>query len=152
MAWPALNQVTQLTWFTIGKGLLNCYGFFAMVIFGAIYAIVPQVMGQAFPFPKLVRAHFWAAATGVLLFVVPLAIGGIVEGLKLQHSDIPFTDVAKGTLPYLQASTMGDLLMALGHVLFFANVGGLVFQFYRARAVSAWTEATTEIKVAEARS
>ena len=130
---PAVNQITQFTWFTIGKGLLNFYGFFAMVIFGAIYYIVPQLMGQEFPFPKLVRAHFWTAAAGVLLFVVPLAIGGIVQGLKLQHADVAFTDIAKGTLPFLRVSTIGDLLMALGHVMFLVNLGGLVFQFYRAR-------------------
>ena len=45
---------------------------------------------------------------------------------------------------------MGDLLMALGHILFLANLGGLVFRFYRARAVSAWVAATTAIKPAEA--
>jgi cytochrome c oxidase cbb3-type subunit 1 len=150
-AFPAVSQVTQFTWFTIARGLLNSYGFFAMVIFGAIYCIMPHVIGQEFPFPKLVRAHFWTAAAGVLLFVVPLAAGGISQGLKLQHADIPFTDIAKGTLPFLRASTMGDLLMALGHVMFLANLGGLVFQFYRARAVSAWAEATAEIMTAEAR-
>ena len=149
-ALPAVNQITQFTWFTIGKGLLNFYGFFAMVIFGAIYYIVPQLMGQEFPFPKLVRAHFWTAAVGVLLFVVPLAVGGIAQGLKLQHADVAFTDIAKGTLPFLRASTMGDLLMALGHVMFLVNLGGLVFQFYRGRALSAWAEATAEIKTAEA--
>ena len=68
------------------EGLLNSYGFFAMVMFGAIYYIVPQLMGTEFPSAKLVRAHFWAAAAGVLLLVVPLAAGGIVQGLRLQHA------------------------------------------------------------------
>jgi len=149
-ALPAVSQVTQFTWFTIGKGLLNFYGFFAMVIFGAIYYIMPRLIGQEFPFPKLIRAHFWTAALGVLFFVVPLGIGGIVQGLKLQHADIAFTDISKDTLSFLRASTMGDLLMALGHVMFLANLGGLVFQFYRASAVSAWAEATMEITPAEA--
>jgi cytochrome c oxidase cbb3-type subunit 1 len=149
---PAVNQITQFTWFTIGKGLLNFYGFFAMVIFGATYYIVPQLMGQEFPFPKLVRVHFWTAAVGVLLFTVPLAAGGIVQGLKLQHADVAFTDIAKGTLLFLRVSTIGDLLMALGHAMFLANLGGLVSQFYRAKAVSAWSEATTEIEPAEAAS
>jgi cytochrome c oxidase cbb3-type subunit I len=147
---PAVNQITQFTWFTISKGLLNFYGFFAMVIFGAIYCIVPQLIGQDLPFPKLVRVHFWMAALGVLLFAVPLAIGGIVQGLKLQHTDVAFADITKGTLLFLRVSTIGDLLMALGHVMFLANLGGLVSQFYRAKAVSAWSEATTEIKPAEA--
>ncbi len=75
----------------------------------------------------------------------------ILQGLRLQHADIPFSDIANGTLPFLRASTTGDLLMALGHLMFLANLGGLVVRFYRARAVSAWADATTEIKMAEAR-
>jgi cytochrome c oxidase cbb3-type subunit 1 len=150
-ALPAVNQVTQFTWFTVGSGLLNSYGFFVMVIFGAIYYIVPQLTGREFPLPRLVQAHCWTAAVGVLLFALPLAIGGIAQGLKLQHADMAFTDIARGTLPMLRVSTIGDLLMALGHVMFFMNLGGLVFQFYRARAVSAWAEATAEVKAAETR-
>ena len=97
------------------------------------------------------RAHFWIAAVGVLLFVVPLAVGGIVQGLKLQHARrSPSPILREGTLPFLRVSTMGDLLMALGHLLFLVNLAGLVIRFYRARAVSAWAAATTEIKPAEA--
>jgi cytochrome c oxidase cbb3-type subunit 1 len=149
-AFSEVNQVTQFTWFTPAKGLLNAYGFFAMVMFGAVYYIVPQLLGLEFPSTKLVRAHFWIAAAGVLLFVVPLMAGGIVQGLKLQHPDIPFSDIARGTLPFLRASTTGDLLLALGHLMFLGNLAGLVIRFYRARAVSAWVAATTEIKTTEA--
>jgi cytochrome c oxidase cbb3-type subunit 1 len=148
---PEVSHVTQFTWFTVAKGLLNYYGFFAMVMFGAVYYIVPQLLGLEFPSAKLVRAHFWTAAAGILLVVVPLAAGGIVQGLKLQHPDVAFTDIAQGTLPFLRASTMGDLLIALGHLMFLGNLAGLVIRFYRARAVSAWVAATAEIKPAEVR-
>ena len=150
-ALPEVNRVTNFTWFTPAQALLNSYGFFSMVIFGAIYYIVPQLVGLEFPSARLVRAHFWTAAAGILLFVVPLAIGGIIQGLKLRQADIPFTDIARGTLPFLRASTMGNLLLALGHLLFLVNLGALVCRFYRARAVAAWAEATTEIKPAEVR-
>jgi cytochrome c oxidase cbb3-type subunit 1 len=146
-----VSHITQFTWFTPAKGVLNYYGFFAMVMFGAVYYIMPQLLGLEFSSAKLVRAHFRAAAVGVLLFVVPLAAGGIVQGLKLRQVNIPFTDIARGTLPFLRASTMGDLLLALGHLMFLGNLAGLVIRFYRARAVSAWAAATAEIKPAEAR-
>jgi cytochrome c oxidase cbb3-type subunit I len=149
-AFSAVNQVTQFTWFTVASGLLHSYGFFAMVMFGAVYYIVPQLVGLEFPSPKLVRAHFWTAGAGILLFVLPLAWGGILQGLKLQHAEIPLIDIARGTLPFLRASTIGDLLMALGHLMFLVNLAALAFQFYRARAVSAWVDATMEIKPAEA--
>ena len=146
-----VSHITLFTWLTVARELLNAYGFFAMVMFGAIYYIVPQLMGLEFPSAKLVRAHFWTAAVGGLLVVVPLAAGGIVQGLRLQHANIPFADIAQGTLPFLRASTTGDLLIALGHLMFLGNLAGLVIRFYRARAVSAWAAATAEIKLAEAR-
>ena len=149
-AFPEVTQVTHFTWFTVAKGLLNYYGFFAMVMFGAVYYILPQLLGIEFPSAKLVRAHFWTAAAAILLVVVPLAAGGIVQGLKLQRANIPFNDIAQGTLPFLRASTTGDLLIALSHLMFLVNLAALVLRFYRARAVSAWAAATAEIKPAEA--
>ncbi|HOX57505.1 MAG TPA: cbb3-type cytochrome c oxidase subunit I [Candidatus Paceibacterota bacterium] len=150
-AFRAVSRVTQFTWFTPAWDLLNAYGYFTMVMFGAAYYIVPQLVGREFPPGKLVRVHFWTAGAGILCFVVPLAAGGIVQGLKLQQAVIPFADVTRGTLPFLRASTMGDLLMALGHLLFLANLALLAFRFYRARAVSAWAEATAEIPAAGVR-
>jgi len=150
-AFPEVSQITQFTWFTVAKGVLNCYGFFAMVMFGAVYYIVPRVMGTEFPSPKLACAHFWTTAAGIVLFVVPLAAGGIAQGLRLQHASLPFNDVTHGTLPFLRTSTTGDLLIALGNLMFLGNLTGLVIRFYRARAVSAWAAATVEIEPAEAR-
>jgi cytochrome c oxidase cbb3-type subunit 1 len=150
-ALPGAGRILHFTWFTVAGGLLHSYGFFAMVMFGAVYHILPQLMGREFPSARLVRVHFWTAAAGVLLFVVPLAVGGIVQGLRLQHANLAFTEIAGGTLPFLRASTVGDLLMGLGHLMFLANVAGLAFQFYRARAVSSWAAATVEIKTAEVR-
>jgi cytochrome c oxidase cbb3-type subunit I len=148
-ALPGVSRVTQFTWFIVARDWLNAYGYFAMVLFGSVYYILPQLTRREFPFVSLVRLHFWLAALGVLFIVVPLAVGGILQGLRLQQPQIGFTDIARGTLPFLRVSTVGDLLLALGHLMFVANLGGLMFQWYRARAMSAWAEATAEIKPAE---
>ncbi len=42
-------------------------------------------------------------------------------------------DVAKGTLPFLRASTLGDLLLLLGHGCLLLNVASLVFRLAYAR-------------------
>lgn len=151
VAFPAFNQVTQFTWFAVARALLQSYGFLATMLFAAIYAIVPRMLGRELPYPKLVTAHFFLAAAGVLLLVLPLAAGGIAQGLKLQQSNVAFLDIAKATLPFLRASTTGDLLLALGHLLFLLNLGALVLGYYRAQAMVAWVEANTELKTAEAR-
>jgi cytochrome c oxidase cbb3-type subunit I len=146
-----VNRVTDFTWFTVARSWLSSYGFFAMVIFGATYYIVPRLLGVEFPSPKLVRAHFWLAASGIVLLVVPLALGGIVQGLKLRQPAVPFIDIAHGTLMFLRVSTIGDLLIGLGHLMFLGNLAALVVKYYSSRAVAAWAVATADLRPVEAK-
>ena len=74
----------------------------------------------------------------------------MVQGFKLQDPNLPFAEVVKATLPFLRASTVGDLLIGLGHLIFLANLGGLVVRYYRARAAAAYASVTAEIKPAGA--
>jgi len=149
---PAVSDVTDLTWFGPAMDELNAYGFFAMVIFGAAYWILPELMGLEFPWGRLARAHFWLASLGIVLLAAPLAVAGVIEGLKLRSPDNAFMDVVKATLPCLRISTVGDLLMALGHAAFLANLAGLAARFYRVRAASVFSALTVDLhKPAEAK-
>jgi cytochrome c oxidase cbb3-type subunit 1 len=142
---PPVSNVTDLTWFGPAMDQLNACGFFAMVSFGAAYWILPQLMGLEFPWPRLVRAHFWLASVGIVLLAAPLAIAGALGGLKLRNPDNAFMDVVKATLPCLRVSTLGDLLMALGHLAFLANLAGLAARFYRVRAASTFSSLTLDL-------
>jgi hypothetical protein len=67
--------------------------------------------------------------------------------MLFQHSKGGFLTVMNAELIYLRASTMGDVLLLVGNALFLANVGRLVFNFYRLRAVAAYQEATAPVSV-----
>lgn len=140
-----------LTWLTAAQVHLNTYGFFCLVMFGAAYAILPWLTQSEFPAPRLVRAHFWMALLGVLLTVLPLAVAGIVEARRMLDPNIPFMSVAKSTLAFLRVSTVGDLLLALGHLLFLVNLVALAVRFYRPRAVAAYAAATADLSALEAK-
>ncbi len=127
MACPQISRVTEFTWFGPAQTQLQLYGFFAMTMFGAIYYLLPRVVGFEWPFPKLARVHFWISMLGILLLVVPLAIGGVVQGLKWADPGVAPVDVAKATLPFLRASTTGLLFLLLGNILFALNIFGLTF-------------------------
>jgi cytochrome c oxidase cbb3-type subunit 1 len=148
-----LNQALPLTWFGPALNQLNFYGFFAMIMFGAVYVIMPRLLGIGLHWPRLVRAHFWLSVVGILLVVVPLAIGGVVEESKLRDAHQPFVEVMRTTLIFLRVSTMGDLLLLIGQLLFLANLSALVLGFYRVRATATYTELTADLfKHAEVKS
>ena len=67
MACPQISRVTEFTWFGPAETQLHLYGFFAMTMFGAIYYLLPRVVGFELPFPKLARVHFWLSLLGVVL-------------------------------------------------------------------------------------
>ncbi|HLH55456.1 MAG TPA: cbb3-type cytochrome c oxidase subunit I [Verrucomicrobiae bacterium] len=138
------EQTLRLTWFGPAVQLLDYYGFFAMAGFGAIYVILPRLLGVSFPWPKLVRVHFWVSAIGVLLVVVPFAICGAIEEARLDAAQ-PFVTIMRSSMVFLRISTMGDLLILLGHVLFLANLTGAVVGFYRLRARTAYSVLTADL-------
>lgn len=148
-----VSQGLHLTWFGPALAQLNFYGFFAMTMFGAIYVIMPRLIGIELPWPRLVSAHFWISAAGILLIVVPLALCGILEESKLAEGREPFLTVMRSTLTFLRVSTIGDLLLLVGHVLFVTNLSVLMLGFYRARATATYAELTADLfKPAGARS
>jgi cytochrome c oxidase cbb3-type subunit I len=128
-ACPQISRVTDFTWFGPAQIQLQLFGFFAIVICGAIYELLPRVMGFELPFPKFVRLQHWFFMLGVALLVLPLAIGGVAQGLKMQNVNIAFLDATQSSLPFLRVSTTGLLFLLLGSLLFAANIFAATFKW-----------------------
>ena len=148
-ALPGISPITSFTWFGVALSELHSYGFFAMILFGVIYCSVPQVAGLEWPCAGSVRAHFWLGSIGILLSALPLAVGGILQGLKLNDAGTGFVELTKGTLPFLRASTLGDLLMMIGNLLLAVNFVRLSVRFGRARLAPFCASFAADLKPAE---
>jgi len=142
-----IGRVTNFTWFVPAHTQLFLYGFFAITMFGAIYYIVPRLVRAEFPKPGRITVHLYLAGAGILLYVVPLAIGGLKQGLALNDSMEPFTEVTATSLMFLRISTTGDLLMALGNLLVLFNIAGLLVRVGRTSATAVWTSNTKTVEV-----
>ncbi|MGB6054666.1 MAG: cbb3-type cytochrome c oxidase subunit I [Burkholderiaceae bacterium] len=114
----SINTVTHFTHFTVAHAHLGLYGFFTMVMFGAIYFVMPRVMSWEWPYPKLIAAHFWLVAGGFAIYFIGLTIGGWLQGLAMLDAAKPFMDSVAVTLPYLKSRSLGGALMTLGHLVF----------------------------------
>jgi cytochrome c oxidase cbb3-type subunit 1 len=148
MATIRVGKVTNFTWFVPAHTQLFLYGFFAMTMFGAVYYIVPRLVGAEFPKPGLITLHLFLAGGGILFYVVPLMIGGVKQGLDLNDSTRTFSEVTASSLMFLRISTLGDALMALGHLVMLLNVVGLLVSVGRTVATTAWTSNTKAVEVA----
>jgi cytochrome c oxidase cbb3-type subunit 1 len=106
---------------TTAQVQLGLYGFFSMVVFGAVYYIVPRVLDTAWASTPLAALHFWASALGVVLLVGALAVGGVEQGLRLADAGISFAQVKEATQPYLFAATIALVILLIGQLAFAFN-------------------------------
>ena len=124
----SINTITHFTHFTVAHAHLGLYAFVTLVLFGAIYFIMPRVMDWEWPYPKLIALHFWLVVIGFCIYFVSLTIGGWLQGLSMLDATKPFMDSVVVTLPYLQGRTLGGVLMVSGHFVFAFHFAAMVLK------------------------
>lgn len=129
------------TWFLAAQTHVQLYGFLAMTLFGVIYHALPRILDAEFLGERWLRAHFWLATGGTACVVLALMLAGLAEHRALGNVEIAFVDVARKALPFLRLSTVGELALALGHLLLLGNLAGLLarrFQTHCRPRLVAW--------------
>lgn len=114
----SVNETVHFTHYVIAHAHIGMYSFVTMVMFGSIYYIVPRITQRDWLTPGLIKAHFWLTALGVLLYIAALQWGGVKQGLMMNDADIPFMDIVRYMIPFLQARSVAALMMTAGHVIF----------------------------------
>lgn len=123
MAIRSWAEVTHFTHYTVGHAHLGLYAFFTMVMFGAIYYIMPRLLLKEWPSATLISVHFWASAVGIIVYVLALSVGGVLQGLAMNDvENYPvFLQVVELTKKYLFTRSLGGILMTVGHIAFAVN-------------------------------
>jgi len=116
------NLLWHFTDFTVAHSHITMYGIIAFLLWASIYAIVPRLTGNEPP-QLTVGAHFWLAFVGLMLYTIPLMIGGTMKGLSWMEGKT-FIESVVLMAPYWLWRAIGGSMMWLSH-LFFA------YNFYR---------------------
>ena len=125
----SVNAITHFTHYTVGHAHLGAYGFVSMVLFGAIYFMLPRVLNWEWPYPRLITLHFWLAALGIGIYFVALTLGGWLQGLAMLDAAKPFMESVTLTLPYLQWRSIGGGLMVASHLVFVGHFLAMALRF-----------------------
>jgi len=113
-----INQITHFTHYTIGHAHIGMYAFVTMMLFGAMYYIVPRLWNREWPSAFLIKAHFWLCVVGVTLMSVSLTWGGLIQGWEMNKADKGFMEILALTLPFLQARSVSGGILTLAHLIF----------------------------------
>jgi len=119
-----VNSLSHYTDWTVGHVHSGTLGWVAMIVFGAIYSMVPKLWGRDdMVWPRAVEWHFWLAIAGTLIYVVSLWNAGITQGLMWRAYDeggalsYSFIESVEAMLPYYAARTLGGGLFLAGALL-----------------------------------
>jgi cytochrome c oxidase cbb3-type subunit 1 len=118
MAIRPVNALSHYTDWTVAHVHAGTLGWNSMIIFGAVYYLVPQLWKRPSIYsPALVEVHFWLAVIGTFVYVFAMWNSGITQGLMWR------TYNESGTLAY----TFVDSLVAMHPYYIARAVGGLLF-------------------------
>jgi cytochrome c oxidase cbb3-type subunit 1 len=140
MAIKTVNALSHNTDWTVGHVHSGALGWVAMVSIGAIYNLLPVVLGKKqgeMYSTDLINIHFWLATIGTVLYIVAMWVNGIMQGLMWRAVN------ADGTLTYsfvesLEASYPGYAVRALGGAIFLAGMIIMAYNVFKTvRGVSA---------------
>jgi cytochrome c oxidase cbb3-type subunit 1 len=141
-AFRFLNKVWHFTQFTVAHSHMSMYGFVSFLIWGGIYGLIPRMTGKEPP-QLAIGAHFWLAFLGVLIYSIPLMIGGTLQGLSWIAGD-PFIDSVALMAPHYVWRAVGGTMMFISHLIFAWNV------WYMRPGISIVTETQKQTHLAEA--
>ncbi len=113
-----VNRVTHFTHWTIAHAHVGVYAFVTFVMFGSMYYIMPRLTGREWPSARLIRWHFWLALGGIALYVVPLTVFGVLQGLALLDPMKSFEGSVRAALPGLWARSAAAVILTGAHTIF----------------------------------
>jgi len=114
----SVDRIVHFTQFQNAETQLVIYCFFSMVIFGAIYYILPRLVGCEWLSSTMITMHFWGAAYGGGLLVFVLLLSGLASGVALANPGTTIAEIIEASSLYMAGSILGWLLIAAGHLVF----------------------------------
>lgn len=119
-----VNSLSHYTDWTVGHVHAGTLGWVAMIIFGAIYTLVPQLYGRReMASSRAIEWHFWLAVAGTLVYVIAMWNAGITQGLMWRTYDsngtlaYSFLQSVVAMAPYYLLRTLGGTLFLAGAVI-----------------------------------
>ncbi len=134
MSIKVVNGLSHYTDWTIGHVHSGALGWVAMISIGAIYAMLPRLLGLSqMHSVKAIDTHFWIHTIGTLFYIAAMWIAGVMQGLMWRASGddgtltYTFVESVAATYPYYLIRLLGGLMVLSGMVLMAWNV----FKTYR---------------------
>ncbi|UOV02964.1 cytochrome-c oxidase, cbb3-type subunit I [Pseudoxanthomonas mexicana] len=129
MSIKTVNSLSHYTDWTIGHVHSGALGWVAMISVGAVYALLPKLVGRdQMHSVKAIDTHFWLHTIGVVFYIASMWIAGVMQGLMWRATNADgtltysFVEALNATYPYYLFRLAGGLLVLSGMFLMAWNM------------------------------
>jgi cytochrome c oxidase cbb3-type subunit 1 len=116
-AFRTIDRITQFTLAVSARNYLALFGFVLFISFGAIYFIVPRILGRSWRYAGLVRWHFWLSIVGLGFLVFDLTIAGVIQGFGLMDPKVPIPAVLDMVAPFVSAQILAAATIVIANIV-----------------------------------
>lgn len=118
----------HFTLYPVGVNALLLQGFVGMIVFGAIYFIMPRLSGCEWISSSLIKVHFLFAAYGAAMAGAMLILSGIFAGVDLADSSTSFAQSMQSGSFFYCGRTISSALLLLAYAAFSLHFLLMVFR------------------------
>jgi cytochrome c oxidase cbb3-type subunit I/II len=129
MSIKSVNSLTHYTDYTVAHVHSGALGWVGFMIFGTFYYMVPRLWRKPLYSKSKANLHFWIATIGIILYIVPIWIAGLMQGLMWRAFDAEgmllypnFVETTQKILPFYHTRVLGGLLYLSGFLLMIYNL------------------------------
>ncbi|MEM9410697.1 MAG: cytochrome-c oxidase, cbb3-type subunit I [Planctomycetota bacterium] len=124
----SVNALSHYTDWTIAHVHAGALGWNGFMTFGMMYWLLPRIFQTKLWSNQLATWHFWLGTLGILLYIVPIYVAGITQGLmwraftpegNLAYPD--FVETVNAIVPMWWARVGGGILYVVGLALMVMN-------------------------------
>jgi cytochrome c oxidase cbb3-type subunit I/II len=83
----SVNALSHYTDWTIAHVHAGALGWVGFMTFGMIYWLLPRIFQAEAVQQEAGEHHFWIATIGILLYIVPIYVAGLTQGLMWRAFD-----------------------------------------------------------------
>jgi cytochrome c oxidase cbb3-type subunit 1 len=113
----SINRILEFTLAVPARTYLTLIGFVTLVCFGAIYYILPRLVGRSWKYTKLIQLHFWFSMVALGLLAFDLTIAGVIQGFGMLDPQVSMAAVIDLIKPFLQGYILATLLIGVSALL-----------------------------------
>ncbi|MBL8309398.1 MAG: cytochrome-c oxidase, cbb3-type subunit I [Burkholderiales bacterium] len=117
MSIKTVNALSHYTDWTVGHVHSGALGWVAFVSIGAIYYMIPRLVGKEKMYStKLIEIHFWTATLAIVLYIASMWISGVMQGLMWRAVNVDgtltysFVESVKSSYPFWAIRFLGGVL------------------------------------------